>query len=262
MNVSIFASAIRPNLFESCLNSLLDTSINLEVVFGGNCSPKDIDYFISKYPFFKYIYTGNIKPAQVYECCRRACTGELICWVADDCEFIGDIIGKAYTHWKKVNNRKLLLSLQTQENYFGRIMKDMNIHRFIGGNQQTPLMSPLGLMSREYLNNLGGLDKRYICGQYENDIAMRVYADNGMIHVFGDNNSYVDIDHETKHGGILPGDNRPFGAGYPLDRKVLESSWLSDKRVVLKKRSDEFQPYEDIDLLTKSQSNNIPDRWE
>jgi len=96
--------------------------------------------------------------------------------------------------------------------------EDMNNHRFFGRNQNTPLMAPIGVISREYLNNLGGIDKRYISGQYENDIAMRLYADGGNVYSYKD--ICVDIEHLNKHQAD---DN--FKGGYNEDREQLENSW-------------------------------------
>lgn len=277
INVSLFASAIRYKLWPDFLGSLYGTSVNYEVVFSGNASYSPPDNGV-----FKYIKTGNIKPAQCYEIARRACTGECIVWVADDCAFKGNIIGEAYKYWKAKNNPKLILSLQTEES--GE-WQDMTSHTLLGPG--SPIMAPIALMSREFLNELGGLDCRYICGQYENDLIMRAYQAGAVVEVFGDRSKYVEIDHKNK--SILCGeiaskeefDGRPFATGYGIDRWVLESSWTKmdevrlfiaigkykDKYIpaleymnILEKRADEFRPYVNDEILTKSQSNK--GKWE
>ena len=218
---------------------------------------------------FKYIHTGNIKPAQCYEIARRNATGELVCWVADDCEFANDVIGKAYNFWKERNNEKLILSIQTKESGYNLpngALFDMRIHRFFGGANSTPLMAPLGMISRAFLNHLGGIDRRYISGQYENDIVMRAYQEGGTVKIFGDATCFIDIDHLGK--SFITGESktendflkRPFAEGYPNDRKVLESSWSDSLLHMKKERADKFEPFEDKDILIKSQSNNIS-RW-
>lgn len=263
--VSLFASSVRPQLYNSFFKSLKGTSVEYEVVFAGNS-----DVLCRGDKVFTYIQTGNIKPAQCYEIARRNCLGECVVWVADDCEFPNDVIGKAYNYWKSKNNEKLILSIQTKETGYGvpkgRLF-NMNVHRFFGGKSDTPLMAPLALMSREYLNKLGGIDRRYTCGQYENDLVMRANADGGVVEIFGGEDAYIDIDHMGK--SLLLGEskterdflNRPFAKGYQKDREVLESSWTVNKRIVLN-RTDKFEPFEDKDILTKSQSNNLPDMWE
>lgn len=266
--ISLFASAVRPKLFPAFLNSLMETTIPLEVVFAGNIwqdqirkdgtTPHLLNVLKNNHITFRYVPTKNIKPAQCYEIARRYCTGELIHWTADDCEYTKDFLSYAYDYWRFLDDKKVVLSLQTEENYGTHVLTDMKQHSFFGYDPKTPLMAPLGLMSREYLEELGGYDRRYVCGQAENDIVMRVYADGGDCMIYGDKDNYIEIDHIKKHGPNHHG--RPFAKGYATDRKVLESSWTSDNKVVMK-RTDSFHPFEDKDILSKSQSNNL-DIWE
>lgn len=262
VNVSLFASAVRPQLFQFFIDSLKNTTCSFEIVFGGHCTEEEIKPFL-KYHFFKYIHTKRIKPAQVYEICRRECLGETVIWIADDAEAPNNIIGKAYNYWKSKKNERLILSIQTKESGYnlpiGKFF-DMKNHSFFGFRPETPLMAPLGLMSRGFLESLGGIDRRYVCGQYENDIVMRGIVDGGSVEIFGDNEAYIDIDHLGKSLAIGESKkeedflNRPFARGYHKDRKVLEGSWVKNGKVMLI-RNDMFEPYEETDLLTKSQSN-------
>lgn len=260
--VSLFASSIRPRLWGDFFKSLKGTSVDIEVVFAGN--PKtDYEFGIEIPVKFKYIKTANIKPAQCYEIARRACTGELICWVADDCEFPFDVIGRSYNFFKENCSRRDILAIQTRENYGKWTRCNMSLHSFFGGNPKSPRMCPLGMMDRKYLEEIGGIDRRYICGQYENDIAMRVYQAGGGYHLFKD--AAVNIDHFGKHkeGELTVDFKRTFALGYITDRKILESSW-SKNGVVLRnqQRYDSLEKFKDTDILTKSQSNNLSEIWE
>jgi hypothetical protein len=85
---------------------------------------------------------------------------------------------------------------------------------------------------------------------------MRAYADGGTVEIFGDKESYIEIDHWNKsklcnEGNFL---KRPFAQGYQKDREVLESSWTINGKVTMV-RNDKFEPFTKQDLLTKSQSN-------
>jgi hypothetical protein len=100
---------------------------------------------------------------------------------------------------------------------------------------------------------------------------MRVYADGGE--VIKHESDVVSIDHLRKHGP-----STKFWSGYNWDRKVLEDTWLEegyikpadamymqmsfgqfhlwpkpDMRKVLSNPKTPFEPYINIDLLTKSQ---------
>jgi len=262
IKVSLFASAVRPQFYKTFLDSLRGTSVPYEVVFAGNKPPLE-NKLLKKFDFmgrkdnvleyennFFYILTENLKPAQCYEIARRACKGELVHWTADDCEYSPDCMSKAYNFWKALNDRKAILSIQTKEN---GMMVNMDDHSFFGWNRNSPLMAPLGLMSREYLNDLGGLDRRYICGQYENDIVMRTLADGGSVHVWRE--GLITIDHYRRHGLV-----RPFATGYNKDREILEGSWAKDGKVINQQR-DNFEPYEDEGILEKSQSFNNSKLW-
>jgi hypothetical protein len=283
VDVSLFASSNRPDLYASFFKSLKGTSVKYEIVFAGNNMKKGqiwrsglVNIFDGKYhyidhPEFTYIETENIKPSQCYEIARRACNGETVIWVADDCEFPNDVIGKAYKYWKEQNDEKLILSIQTKETGYnlpiGKFF-DMKNHSFFGFRPETPLMAPLGFMSRKFLDELGGFDRRFICGQYENQCVMMALQAGGKISVFGDKDCYIDIDHIGK--SLLIGEskreqdflNRPFAKGYHLDRKVLETSWVLLDKTISKTMLDKFEPYESKDILVKSQSNNIKEIWD
>ncbi len=213
---------------------------------------------------FKYIRTANIKPAQCYEVARRACTGELIMWIADDCEFPDDVIGKAYQFYKENCTYKDVLCMRTRENYNGWQECDNTQHRFFACSANAPKMAPIGMMNRKYFQVLGGIDRRYICGQWDNDLMIRIYNDGGGLKYFGD--GIIELDHKNKHDpkfGIS--DKRPFGQGYIHDRRILEGSWGRQgqmKYEIPYQRFDEgFEPYEDKDILVKSQSYNIKELW-
>jgi len=278
--VSLFASAIRSTLWGSLLKSLNNTSVEYEIVFAGNSK---MDWYYGD-GHLRYIQTENIKPAQCYEIARRHCTGEVIVWCADDAEFSNNVIGKAYEYWKLCNNDKLILSLQTKETGYQNIkgtLFDMNIHRFFGGDPNTPLMAPIAMMSRKFLDELGGLDRRYVCGQYENDIVMRAYAQGAKVEIFGGADCYVDIDHLGKSISIGECTNdsdfrdRPFATGYEHDRKILQDSWcvLNQQKIhalrlagvrsimpsqiydISSTQLDTFEPYAKEISLTESESH-------
>ena len=264
MSVSIFASAVRPKIWKSCLDSFQGTSCDFEVVFSGHNTEEEVAPFLKEYPFFKYIHTSRIKPAQNYQVSLNHCTKETVVWFCDDAECNDDVIGKAYRYWKSQENEKLILSIQTRENGYpdGKMfLFDMRMHTFFGNRRSTPLMAPLGMMSRAYLEKLGGYDRRYISGQTENDVVMRAYADGGKVEIFGDKDTYIEIDHWNKSKICNEGEflKRPFATGYVHDRKILENSWVKDGKVTLE-RNDAFEPFEDKDLLIKSQS--YPGQWE
>ena len=252
IKVSIIASAIRVPFYKTFLDSLKGTTIPYEVIFSGHNTIEDIAPIKLEYPEFKYIHTSPIKPSQCYEAARVNAVGETIHWSADDCEYSADLIGKSYRRWKEINDEKVILSIQTREN--GQFC-DMTKHVFYSWDITTPLMAPLGLMSRKYLEHLGGFDRRFVCGQYENLCVIMAMSDGGRVEIFGDKENFINIDHMRRHGLV-----RPFATGYNTDRQVLEDLCADGKKVLLNLRKP-FEPYiHDETFLLKSQSNK--GKWE
>lgn len=213
--MSFIASSVRPHLWAACFESLAGNSMPFEVIFAGNVDEETVKPFLVKYPFFRYIRTGNIKPAQCYEATRRAAQGEYTIWIADDCEFSKEFVKEVSSAANALPNNSIL-SVKTNENGLHNNLDD---HRFFERNRNTPLMAPLGVINTELLNQMGGFDYRYICGQYENDVSMRIWAMGGKVVKFED--ACVTIDHIKKHGA-----STKFWSGYDHDRKVLEDTWV------------------------------------
>jgi hypothetical protein len=287
--VSLFASSNRPKLWPSYFKSLEGTleGFDVEVVFAG---PRESGLDIPDLPLgveFVFIETANLKPSQCYHIASKHCTGETISWSCDDADYSNDVLGKAYRYWKSKENEKLILSIQTKEsgeNTPVPTLFNMNEHRFFSWVPDSPLMAPMNLMSRKYFNDLGGYDRRYISGQTENDLVMRAYQNGAKVEIFGGADCYIEIDHLRKSIEIGESTSdkdfvkRPFALGYPKDREVLETSWTTfdqndvfkilhsgERPLTLRKISpvqlDKPEFYEDTDILTKSQSNNLTDRW-
>lgn len=244
MDISLIASSVRPHLWKECLDSLKSNSCEYEVVFAGNLDREVVMPFLKEYRQLRYIFTGNIKPAQCYEVARRAAKGKLIMWIADDCEFSPGLLDHVVDRFGRSLGFKTLLSIRTNENKQDNVLDD---HRFFDGFQDpehsSPLMAPLGCMEAEYLEDLGGFDRRYLCGQYENDVAMRVYADNGK--VVKHESDVVHIEHIRKHGA-----STKFWSGYDHDRKILEDTWAIGGYVQpIKQYADPYKLTGNISML-------------
>lgn len=284
MKVSLIASSVRCWLYDEFFASLVGNH-DYEVVFAGNLSTYQVRPYLDKYPMLRYIHTADcICPTQCYEIARRFSTGELIMWVADDCEFSKYLLDDLWHKYTSLPMNRFnsywagIISVKTVENSQNT---DLDEHRFFGFNRESPQMAPLGIMSSEYLNELGGFDRRYLCGQYENAVSMAVYEDGGEVIKYEEGCVY--IEHLKKHGS-----GTKFWKGYEGDRKILEDTWAIgekkvpadlcygaqvklnglqpptitwpqwiDKRKVSKTSQTGFFPYSNENLLTVSQ---CPDR--
>jgi len=236
ITVSVCASAIRPENWMNLYNSLLSNTIPFEVVFVGSVKPN-----FTLPSNFKYIYSA-VKPAQCYQIAFRNATGELIHWTADDVNYSLGALDTAYNLYSKFNNERNVIGFRTIED--GRDIT--HVHRFIGKNNSSPVMSPFGIVNRELFHKLGGYDKRFLCGQSENDVVMRFYEIGGDVKICS---AEVFAEHKALHfRGTVFRTNYYFH-----DRKILESSWIKDGKIQ-QKRLDPVQSYEEKDILTISQS--------
>lgn len=244
--VSIFCSAVRTKDWEVFMQSLLPNKISFEVIFCGDVLPPEgFDKYGDK---FKHIYS-TVKPAQCCEIARRACRGELIHWTADDCEYPEGLLDDVYDYWKSMNDEKTVFSVQTIEN--GEVCTPES-HRIYDGDKDSPIMAPLGFMSRAFMDKLGGFDRRYVGGQYENDLIMRVYADGGTVYPY--KLKSIVIPHKDKHVNF----NSNFSKYYSLGRGILGQDWPMSsytKTTVTAPEWYKFHPYSDENILTVSQDN-------
>lgn len=214
--ISFFASAIKSYNWKKVLDSLKSNKYFYEVVFSGYLENEFIKETMPEYPELRYITTDNIKPAQCYEVARRNCTGELVCWMDDDHIFSEGFVDKAYDYWKSLHNYKAIVATKFIEK---ESEDNVENFRFYARNKNTPQMPLIGIMSREYLEELGGLDSRYIKSRWMCDIAMRALADGGKIYVFKD--VYATLDSANKNGLY-----NNFWSGWNEDSEQLENSWV------------------------------------
>ena len=235
IKISVCCSAIYVFRWLDCYNSLKDNKLEWELIFVGPNTP----------PFelpsnFKYIYSTT-KPAQCYEIAFRQAQGELIHWTADDSLYPPSALDNIYNLYQTINNEKVVIAFRTIED--NRDITDW--HRFRGRDITAPRMAPFGVMSRKLFHELGGYDKRFICGQSENDVVMRVYEIGGTVKV---SNIPIYVHHAKVHyaGTVFRSDY------YFHDRLILESMWVKD-RIIQTKRLEPVQSFSDEDILTVTQ---------
>lgn len=251
--ISVFAASIRPHLWKSFFDSIKRTDLPFEVVFAGDLSFDTINLFSPKVEWFHYIQTGNIKPAQATEIARRGCRGEVLHWTADDAEYSPHLLDYFWEFWKLLDNYKTIVSCQTIEDGQFVILER---HRLFWKAFNTPQMAPLGFMSSKFWDELGGIDCRYVSGQWDNDLVMRALNAGGEVVLFTDKGE-ISLDHR-KHGG----NQGTFRTGYPKDREVLEGAWAPKGRdqileVPFKRYDSGFEPFDHTaaDFWIKSQNN-------
>lgn len=246
IKISFCMSAIRPHLWERIVDSLRDNTLSFEVVFAGDVRPQ---FDMSKYPEITYIYTP-VKPAQAYEICFRQAKGELISWGADDCIYTPKAVDIMYNFFKSFHTNSLVTAFRTVED--GRDITE--VHRFIGRNPTAPRMAPFGVVDRKLFHQLGGYDKRFLCGQSENDVVMRILEIEGRVEVCQNASAIVSHEKAHKSGTKFRTNN------FHIDRAVLEGQWMEGKEI-LNKRKSPVQRFDDIDITSRTQGESGGNQW-
>jgi hypothetical protein len=237
MDISLCASAIRVEHWLETYNSLSDNNVSWELIYVGPNTPN------FTLPNLKYI-KSNVKPAQCYEIAFRVAQGRLLHWTADDTLYPPKALDNIVSVFDGFQTNELVVAFRTVEDG-----KDITaVHRFRGRDMNAPAMAPFGVMNREFFHSLGGYDRRFICGQSENDVVMRVYEVGGILIV---SNIPVYVNHQKAHDS-----STVFRSGfYHEDRKVLESAWVLNN-VIQNKRIVPVERFEGSigDLISTTQS--------
>lgn len=259
--ISLCAAAARPRFWKRFYDSLAGNKVEVEVIFVG---PNRPDFEL---PANFVFAQSNVKPCQAYSHAINIARGELIGWTADDVIYNGpiaacpnalDLIWEAYMRAKEeYGDNKTILSQVTIEDYGMRWNRQRALnfwrsHHFFNGNMTTPMMAPIGFISKEFFNQLGGYDRSFVCGQSENDICMRAYEVGGR--VLGVEDSIVEIKHREAHMT----DRYNFSKGYGQDRTFLQACWTENGKMVTKRRIP-VQPFDQATILGSNQGPS--GRW-
>lgn len=226
-DISLCASAIRIKDWLVFHESTKANNCRVEIVFVGDVIP-DFDLPDN----FKFIYSP-VKPCQCWEAAIRASSGRYVSLTADDAEYIAGSLDVMVQFMDSQIDYKVVGSFQTIENGT-LITKD---HQYKG-----KLMAPFFVFRREYYKHIGGADKRFIGGMFENDVIMRVYEDGGRVEVCKE--AFVSADHLRKHNATSRQCEFHFDYSFPL----FESLWIDAD-----KRADKLQSFDDNNITKITQ---------
>ena len=231
--ISIIAPAHRPQNWMDLYKSIGKNDVEFELIFVG---PNQPDYRLPNN--FRFI-RSLVKPAQCVEIALRNTTADLVMNMADDCAFKGSRpLDRLYETYKNYNNDKLILSCRYMLN--GEDQPEES-QRFDGMN--SPLMPLCGLMSRNLLMSMGGVDKNFIAIMWDLDIAMRVHALGGDV-ILSD--VFLEEDKDKNAGSEL------CNEFWDHDRGLLFSLWKKNGKIHLR-RIKPVEPFDDRNILKASQ---------
>lgn len=235
MKITLVASAIRTQRWMKFYDSLKENRIKYEIVFVGDVRP---NFLLPSN--FKYIYSP-VKPAQCYEIAMRESEGELVHLTSDDAVYAPKALDVIYDYYKSLNTNKLVVGFNCIENG----SPTSNGHTI--GVKGTPIMYPFPVINRQYLKDLGGYDHRFIVGQGENDLIMRIYEDGGIGRLC--KGATIFVEHSQSHD-----ENTKIRKWYPESRNFLEKCWFINGNVS-NKRLIPFEPFTNENTLRVSSTN-------
>ena len=241
--ISVIATAFRVNLWMEMYNFFNATNkVSFEMIFVGHVKPE------FKLPEnFKFIYT-KVKPAQCLEIAARESKGKFIVITFDDCvvcnNFLDILYAKIMGLYK--NGKKIIVSSFQMREKGSPVPYEKSC--FWYGDKKSPRL-PMGMIiGRKEWEELGGIDKNFIGGYGDLDIAMRMVGNGGKI-VFCKEATFYERCRKKSLG---------FSLGhtdvYTKDRKTFDDFWV--KKIKSKQFKQLKQHIKEIDRISRGLRKN------
>lgn len=261
--ISLCAPAIHQEFWEEFLDSLKNNEIPYEVIFVGNVKP---EFDTSKYPEFRHIFS-TVKPSQCTHIAFMEANGELISLTADDVTYFSPNKKGAldnmynfimnFPEGTSYNKLKIAYGFRMFEDQFCN--ESSYRHYVVPKTSPNPFSSPLiypfFVMYKRFYQEMGGYDNRFVCGQAETDLLLRIATKWGHTESSLCSTSMVWGLH-NKHNNM--GSFRKYHA-YECD--LIRKLWLikhfvdMDYLFAPARKDSEVRSYKNKDLLTVSQGD-------
>ena len=170
--ISLFSSAVRPDLWMRLYKSLKKNDVPFEVIFVGDNPPK------FKLPENCHFIYSETKPVQCVEIAARYATSEYIMPFADDCVFSPHALDNLLRAFKELNDEKIILSCRYV--LFGKDIAEESARYWVR-EPNSPIMPAAGLMTKKMWKELGGIDRSFMSMFWDLDLAMRMYEIGGRV---------------------------------------------------------------------------------
>jgi hypothetical protein len=233
--ISLIGPAHRTHLWKGFYERII-TNVDFEVVFVTDKKP---DFALPDN--FKWIYS-TVKPAQCFEIAYRESQGEFIIWCGDDLTYSEYSFEQVLDLHKQFDDYRAMI--------FYRFYEDM--HEATKNQttwDQKYNLTATGLLSRKAIDEAGGLgDKNFVCGLWDCDLIMRIYALGGLsVHCPTARCYEPHLELHKQEANFAP--------TWKWEDDYFKSLWIDNIGGAGLKRNKPFEPYVETDILTFSQGN-------
>ena len=257
--ISFIGPSHRTHLWKPFFESII-TDLDFEVVFVTDIEPKEdeiptvnrtdinvtgVHSKTTQDPRFKWIYS-KVKPGQCFEIAYRESTGTHIIWTGDDFTYSPYCLDNLYSMWKSFYDYKIIIACNVyQDGYSAR-------HEHVVPWDNKIRLTTTGLISKQIIEEVGGLaDSTFVCGHWDVDLMMRIYAVGGKLFecptaiAYEPHNEFHKIESN-------------FAPSWAAELEYFKSLWLKDGKTTFE-RQKTFKPYLNENILTESQG--IKGNW-
>lgn len=227
--ISLVMPSIRPELCDQFCASLINNKVEYEILFVGPNPPSII-------PNKARWIVSNVKPSQATHLGFLEAEGEYIALTADDARYFTPdgrgALDNMMTFIERFpsninyNKSRIAYGFRMFEDSF--CIESSQTHYLVPKDKNplmtSPLLYPFFVISKQSYIELDGYDRRFICGQAENDFLLRVAERYGSTSNSLCPTSMVWADHDSGH------DNKSKFREYHIQEStILRSLWLDEK---------------------------------
>ena len=232
--MSIIASAKRPDNWLEIHRNIV-TNLNIEFIFVGPNQPG----FVLPYNF--HFIQSKVKPVQCLEIARRESKGSKILFFADDLLFRDPFSVDRLVEFLDQSGNAF--NIASSRFIFNGVDLSNEAHLYDLSDPKSPVMPVGGIMLRDSLEAIGGIDSAFIGVCYDLDVAMRMYERGGKVFL---TDVYIEESFSRRGNSFL------FQDYHLHDRAVLDSLWVVDGRVTTKRSRPVFL-FSDTNIKYRSQ---------
>jgi len=175
--ISVFCQAIYTDYWQETYDTLSKSKVDFEIVYAGHVAPS---YILPSN--FKFIFTHSAPAASAHIAFSQT-SGKYVIFSPDDLVYENDFLHEMLHTMQSHDDTKTIVSC-----YYGESEK-IYLRAIEKGNARYIEVPPHGfgalpiiaMMNRNLFMDLGGIDKRFLLGRFDLDIAMRLFSAGGNV---------------------------------------------------------------------------------